>query len=297
MRIFLGFFIAFLVLGFGVNDAEARRLGGGRSFGMQRQAAPSRQAAPPAAPKSPAATPNAPNRSWVGPLAGLAAGLGLAALFAHLGLSGAMSNMLMMGLLVIAGIFVFRLLTRRNVPTSAPNLANEPMRYAGAGQASANRTEQAPAMFAPQNAAGAAGAGLDSTNATIPADFDSEAFLRIAKLNFVRLQAANDAKNFADIREFVSPEVYAEIKIQMDERGNVEQQTDIVTLNAELLEVVTEAKQYVISVKFDGMIRETENTNNTEASDAPAVPFTEIWHLSKALDHSGGWVVSGIQQV
>ncbi len=44
-------------------------------------------------------------------------------------------------------------------------------------------------------------------------------FLRCAKLNFVRLQAANDAHNVDDLREFLAPELFAEVKLQMDERG------------------------------------------------------------------------------
>ena len=44
--------------------------------------------------------------------------------------------------------------------------------------------------------------------------------------------------------------------MQMDERGSAAQQTDIVTLNAELLEVTTEAGRHIASVHFSGMIRE-----------------------------------------
>ena len=117
----------------------------------------------------------------------------------------------------------------------------------------------------------------------------SEGFLRVAKLNFVRLQAANDVKNLDDIREFVSPELFAEIKMQMDERGNAPQQTDVVTLNADLLEVITESSRHVASVHFSGTIREVVS--------ATAEPFDEIWNLSKSIDGNGGWVVAGIQQL
>ena len=123
----------------------------------------------------------------------------------------------------------------------------------------------------------------------IPADFDSEGFLRVAKLNFVRLQAANDAKNLDDLREFVAPEIFAEIKLEMDERGNVPQQTDVVTLNASLLEVVTDGPRHIASVHFSGMIREDAN--------APASAFDEVWNLTKPVDGSSGWVVAGIQQL
>ena len=125
--------------------------------------------------------------------------------------------------------------------------------------------------------------------ANIPAGFDSEGFLRIAKVNFVRLQAANDAKNMDDIREFVAPEMFAEIKMEMAERGNTPQQTDVVTLNAELLEVVTEGNRHVASVHFSGMIREVAGT--------AATPFNEVWNLSKPVSGDKGWLISGIQQL
>ena len=102
------------------------------------------------------------------------------------------------------------------------------------------------------------------------------------------LQASNDAKNLEDIREFVSPGLYAEIKLQMDERGNQPQQTDVVTLQAELLELVTEDARHIASVRFSGSIREVVG--------GVAGPFEEIWHLSKPVDGNKGWVIAGIQQ-
>lgn len=273
-------FVSVAALGLSVSDAEAARLGGGKSVGMQRQAVAPKPAAPaqqatPSAPSAPTAA--APKRNWMGPLAGLAAGLGIAALLSHFGLGEGMANMLMIGLLVMAGLFIFKLLFRRNDTQTRPADA---MQYAGAGQT----PMAAPAYNAPQFASAASAAP-----ARIPADFDSEGFLRIAKLNFVRLQAANDAKNLDDIREFVSPEMFAEISLQMSERGNAAQQTDVVTLNAELLEVVTENAQHIASVHFSGMIR--------EEAGAAAAPFDEVWNLSKPVDGSRGWQIAGIQQL
>ena len=156
------------------------------------------------------------------------------------------------------------------------------MRYAGAEGA------MQPPPATPQSGSSGPAWPRDASPA-LPAGFDADAFLRVAKLNFVRLQAANDAGNLDDIREFVTPEVFAEIKLQMDERGNARQRTDIVTLNAELLEVVTEGGRHIASVRFNGLIRETE--------DGPALPFDEIWNLGKPVDDSRGWAIAGIQQV
>ena len=280
MNMVVAVVVSFVAAGVSIGEAEAKRLGGGSSFGMQRQsvapkpAAPTRQVAP-ATPAAPTPAPAAaPKRNWLGPIAGLAAGLGIAALLSHFGLGEEMASILMLAVMAMAVLFVVRLLFRRNSP--APAAA--PLQYAGAGQGG----------YSPVADVAHAGASAGQMKSPIPDGFDSEGFLRVAKLNFVRLQAANDASNLEDIREFVTPEVFAEIKMQMDERGRVVQQTDVVTLNAELLEVVTEDARYIASVRFNGMIREAEG--------APALPFDEIWHLSKPIDGSRGWMIAGIQQ-
>ena len=113
--------------------------------------------------------------------------------------------------------------------------------------------------------------------------------MRNAKVNFIRLQAANDAGNLDDIREFTSPEMFAEIKMGMAERGNAKQETDVVQLNAEVLDVAEETGRYIVSVRFSGLIR--------EAQDVGAEPFDEIWHMVKPVDGSRGWTLAGIQQV
>lgn len=287
-KAFLAICTVILALGLSVGNAEAARLGGGKSFGMQRQsvaprpATPPQQATPVAPASSPAAAPAAaPKRNWMGPLAGLAAGLGIGALLSHFGMGEGMGNILMMALLAMAAVFVFKLLFRRNAPAAQPA---DSMRYAGAGNPS---MAPAPQQTAPQF--GSASPAVAPSTSRIPEGFDSEGFLRIAKVNFVRLQAANDARNIDDIREFVSPELFAEIKMQMDERGSVAQQTDVVTLNAELLEVTTESGRHIASVHFSGMIR--------EIAGAAAAPFNEVWNLSKPTEGNKGWVIAGIQQL
>jgi predicted lipid-binding transport protein (Tim44 family) len=113
--------------------------------------------------------------------------------------------------------------------------------------------------------------------------------VRNAKVNFIRLQASNDAGNLDDIREFTSPEMFAEIKMGMSERGATKQETDVAQLNGEVLDVAEEANRYIVSIRFTGLISE-------EKGAAPA-PFDEIWHMTKPTDNSRGWVLAGIQQV
>ncbi|MDX5363027.1 MAG: 39S ribosomal protein L45 [Pseudazoarcus pumilus] len=280
-HLFITLVAAVFTFGMMVPEAEARRFGGGSSFGMQRQITP------PQAPRPAATAPAgqttqgaaAPARSsWMGPVAGLAAGLGLAALFSHLGLGEEFASFFLIALMVFAGIMLFRMLSRRAM-AGADN--SRPMQYAG----------HAPGAFGGN--APASMNEIGSCTAT-PADdlrsqLDEESFLRQAKLSFIRLQAAHDRGDHEDIRSFTTPEVFAEICMQLNEHPPVAgQQTDVVELDAEVLEVLDDGSRYIVSVRFKGLIRE-------EADAAPAA-FDEIWHLVKNVAGSGGWLVAGIQQ-
>ena len=129
----------------GADVADAKRLGGGRSLGTQRQSvapapstpapsavAPSGAASNPVMPASPAtaaaarpgaaaAAPSGASR-WLGPIAGIAAGLGLAALLSHFGLSEAFASLLLIGLLVVAAVVVVRMVLRDASGSAAPPL-------------------------------------------------------------------------------------------------------------------------------------------------------------------------------
>ena len=285
------------VTGMSIEVAEAKRIGGGRNTGIQRAAPMQRQATPPAASPQQAApnqaaarpanqaTPAAQQpsgwRKWAGPLAGLAAGLGIAALLSHLGMGAEFAGILMA---LLAGVVVFMLL--RRFMGGARSQQPQPA-YAGAG---ADNVSPMQREAAPQAAyGGSAGAAPEAADARFPEGFDVEAFERQAKLNFIRLQAANDAGNIADIRDFTAPEVFAEIKLAIDERGGKPQKTDVMVLNAEVLEVVEENGQYIASVHYSGTLREEEG--------AAPQSFNEVWHLSKPTDGNRGWMLAGIQQL
>ena len=287
-RLVIAAFAAVLGLGMMVSDAEAKRFGSGKPAGMQRQATPAptapAQAGKPAAPAAagaPAAAAKPAGMSrFLGPLAGLAAGLGIAALLSHFGMGEGMANMLLILALVGIAFFAVRWLMRKRTPEAG-------MQYAGAGPGNAAPANLTPAQFEASGiSAGATAAGATARN--IPADFDVDGFLRQAKLNFVRLQAANDRGDMDDVREFTAPELFAEIKMQYQERGSKAQETDVMQLNAELLEVVTEGNRHIASVHFSGQLRE---------DNAAPEAFAETWHLVKPVDGSRGWNVAGIQQV
>ena len=299
-------------------NAEAKRLGGGGSSGMQRST-PSR-AAPDSVPAKPAAAPTAaaapaaaaaaaPKRSWMGPIAGLAAGLGIAALMSHLGMGAEFGNIIMMVLLAVAGFMLVRFLMRRFGP-QAPKLANAGgMQFAGAGAGSAGAgagPAAAPVRpvfpdFRP-GATGAAGAAALAPAAVeevatpapvvparaLPAGFDTEGFERIAKMIFIRMQTANDAGDLNDLRNFTTPEMFAAAKLDLQDRGSKTQRTDVVKIDAQVLDLEDDGQRQVVSVRFHGLIR--------EEIDGVANAFDEVWHLVKPNDASREWAIAGIQQ-
>jgi predicted lipid-binding transport protein (Tim44 family) len=285
------------VLSLTVSEADARRMGGGGSFGKQSQslsrppapapgqsAIPAKSAAPPAA--APQTPPPRPASPWRGILGGALLGLGLGALMSHFGLGGAFGSFLMIALLAIAVMFIIRMFRRKS---DGNNVSAYAARYPSVSTPEiGSRIETAAAQpvalqFAPVAAAS------NVAPFGVPADFDVPAFVRNAKIYFIRLQAAWDKADINDIREFTTPEMFAELRMQIQERGASPNNTDTVTLNAELMGIETHENDYLASVKFSGMIKEADN--------APAEPFTEVWNLSKPTSGQGGWVLAGIQQL
>ena len=187
--------------------------------------------------------------------------------------------------LLAAGVVMFLLAKFRK-----PNTQTAPMQYAGAG--APYSPPAAAATHFPSSSASAAAASSQANPAAasshIPADFPVDAFLRSAKMSFIRLQAANDRKDLNDIREYTTPEMYAEISMQLQERDNTPQKTDVVSIYGELLEVEQGHDLSIASVRFTGQV--TENNGAPEAVD-------EIWHVQKNMhDSKAVWLLSGIQQ-
>jgi len=282
-------------------EATARPMGGGRTIGRQSQnvsrmppaTAPQqapRQAAPAPAPAAPAAMPPKSASPWKGILGGALLGLGIGALFSHFGMGGAIGSLFgTLIMLALAGGVVFlivRLVRGRGQPAPAAFGGN------GGGnnvyQMQPSRTPDIGSRLQPEPAQRAA-APVAHTPWGVPADFDAPSFLRVAKSNFIRLQAAWDKGDSADIREFTTPEVFAELKMQISERGAQKDYTDVVTIDAELLGIETSDHDYLASVKFTGTIK--------PAPDALAEPFNEVWNLSKPMSGASGWMLAGIQQL
>jgi len=288
----------------GADMADAKRLGGGRTLGAQRQAtpAPAAPASPNVAPSSPsapvqatpakpAAAPAAAGASrWLGPIAGLAAGLGLAALLSHFGLSEGFASFLLLALLVVGGVFLVRmLLSRRAQPA-------RPLQYAGAGantgasprvEPTLDRAPAASARFEPVMGATTAGPAPAAAAGKFPPGFDAAAFAEQAKLQFRKLQAAYDVGDRKALAEVMTPEMFDEIAGELAQRGT-HLPTEVMRLEATVVDVATEGTSHWMSVHFTGLLRE----------DGTVLPkeFDEVWNLTKPVDGSSGWLLAGIQQ-
>ncbi|SHH23034.1 Tim44 domain-containing protein [Pollutimonas bauzanensis] len=296
-------------------DAEARRFGGGKSLGrqssnvtQQRQAVTppaasnnmSRAAAPAAGAAAAGTAAKSGMSRFLGPIAGIAAGLGIAALLSSMGLSGAfleaMSSMLLIGLLIFGVMFIVRRLRA--------GAARPAMQQAGAshgplhrqnaqsqGAQSQNTWREAGQPVAASSAANAAAiaavpAAPLNDKWFIPGDFDSSAFLANAKSQFIEIQAVWDSGDLEKLRDYMTDDLIAEVKPEILARSEGTQ-TQVVLLNAELLGIEAVSGGHLASVRYSGMLR--------EAREAEAFRFEEVWNLYKA--DGAGWLLAGIQQI
>ncbi|QVQ25040.1 Tim44 domain-containing protein [Achromobacter deleyi] len=301
-------------------DAEARRAGGGGSVGRQSSnVTQQRQATtPPAAANNTAGATAAPAAAgaatagaagaaaksgasrWLGPIAGIAAGLGIAALLSSMGLSGAFAEFLSSALLIGLVVFAIMFIVRR-LRGAAPRTATQGA-FGGANNAPGQQqqpmwrealkpTDAAPAAAAPVAAPVAPPAVLpkagEDNNWFVPGDFDTPNFLKQAKDQFVRIQAVWDSGSTDGLRDFLTDDLITELKPQLAERGAAPNKTEVVLLNAEMLGIETVSDGHLASVRFSGMLREAPGTE--------AFRFEEVWNLFKPAN--GGWLLAGIQQI
>ena len=316
--------LAVVLVGVFTFDAEARRLGGGKSMGRQSSNVTQRQATPPAAapgnPSQSAATAGAAGagtaaagaaarKPWGAMVGGLAAGLGLAWLAHSLGLGPAFAYFLLFMLLGVVILAVIGMIRRSRAGAQGQGLA-----YQGAGaanpvtprpynptkvgnDASARPWEGQAAQF-DAGAAGAAGGSIIGSglsgpqNWGVPADFDVSGFTEAAKRNFITLQDAWDRSDIPALRAMMTDDMLTEIQSQLAERertatpGQVNK-TDVVMLEAQLLGIEELDDAYMASVEFSGMIREEPSAGTS--------PFREVWNMTKPRSGRGGWLVAGVQ--
>jgi predicted lipid-binding transport protein (Tim44 family) len=233
---------------------------------------------------------------WLGPIAGIAAGLGIAALLSSLGLSGAflemLSSLVLIALLVFGVMFIVRRL-RGGAARPAMQQAGGTNTMQRQNAQSQNTWREASQPAAAPAAAGAPAAVAPAVPAPpvdkswfIPEGFDTSAFLATAKAQFVEIQQVWDSGDLDKLRDYMTDDLIAEVKPEILARtaGN---RTEVVLLNAELLGIEAVAGGHLASVRYSGMLREEK--------EAEAFRFEEVWNLYKA--DNAGWLLAGIQQI
>lgn len=281
MRWLLPFFAVFLMVGLTVPDAEARRLGGGKSFGAapmhksqpaQRQQAPQQQATPRNQQANPAAASGASR--WLGPLAGIAAGGLLASMLFGDGFQGLqLFDILIFGLLAFV---LFKLFSRRN----APAMQRQPHPAGGPVPA----PQQQPVW--PSQSASAQPAAAPVTM-DAPAWFDADNFLKGAEEHFYTLQRHWRDNDVAGMAEYLDPALLQQMLAERSanppsSNGFVEQ------LEARLEGIEQREGRTIATVGFTGVDREFPTDEGEH--------FDESWRLERADGDNQPWIICGIRQ-
>jgi len=294
--------LALIMLAVSIDTADAARFGGGRSFGgrsfMTRPAQPpsaftqQRQQAF----QNPSAAATA-QRPGMGIFGGLLAGTLLGSmLFGEGGMNGLFSLIIIGGLVYLA----FRLLAGLRRAGQARGRAG----YDNARETSSPFSRRTQYQTSPPAPDGSTwdmlrGTGVSSSPAPgtvppasdrvhVPGDFDTAEFLKGAKAAYTRLNASWDKRNLDDIAEFSTPAFMAVIREQAAADPNPGR-TDILLINADLVDVREDSGEQLASVFFNVVLREDVNS-------AP-VDVREVWHFARGADGSGMWKLDGIQQV
>jgi len=291
-----------------VQVAEAKRFGGGSSFGYSKSVpsksyntAPKSTASKPAATSTGKAATSGASK-WLGPLAGLAAGGLLAAMLFGDGFEGfQIMDFLILGLIAFVLFKLFAAARMRQAQQSSYQSAYvEPSRpfepVASRDESLQRRESHSPQSdFAAKGGDSIIGSALGEAPssqaqfmAEVPDWFDAEQFLQGAKGHFITLQKAWDDLDVTEIESYCTPELFAEIKQQMQGRVSGDNHTVVDTLYAEMADRVVDGEYFVVSVRFSGFIQ--------EEAGADAHAFREIWHIRRKLSNQGNWLVAGIQQ-
>ncbi|KHL70389.1 membrane protein [Pseudomonas flexibilis] len=272
-------------------DADAARLGNKKSFGsapshQTRQAAPAQQnqAQAPAA-RPGAAAPAASGASkWLGPLAGIAAGGLLAAMFMGDGFEGLqIMDMLIFGLIAFV---IFKLIAarRRKALASMP----QQQQYATAGAPPVMQRD-VPSEAAGTNIFGQSiGAGAAAPVINAPAWFNEQRFIEQARTHFLALQQHWDAAEMDKIAEFVTPQMLAFLTQERESLGDGFQSTYIDNLSVVLDGVDDNPDKTVATLTFSG-VSKTSRFDQGEA-------FSESWRMEREQGENQPWLLAGIRQ-
>jgi predicted lipid-binding transport protein (Tim44 family) len=285
--------------------AQAKRLGGGSGSKIGRSvnnAAMQRPSAPMVAPRptapsynTPAPAAAKPANRWLGPLAGVAAGIGLASLMSHSGVGAGMadtlSSLLTYGALALLALFVYRRFFANKAAAVLGNAAGSPNTntpsnnpYSAPVNAYVAPEVTAPIHSSNDSSATLAPAAYASNNhASVP---DVNAFTHNAKNQYLALQAAWDAGDLSKLRTMATDTLFMDFAQEIANRKGAPNHTEIMNLHCELLDVRDEAHETVATLRFTGTAREDNN---------PTTSLEDIWMLTKPANAATGWLLAGVE--
>lgn len=293
-----------LTLAFAFDALAGKRLGGGQSFGSKPSynqsyspSQPGGAQVPPrqsdmrqqASPQQPA--PGMPQQrpgGLFGGMGGMLGGLLVGGLLGSMLFGGGFAGPGLMDLVILGGgaWLLFRFLRSRRaqqeVPAHGPSFSPEPEQpMARESAAGWDRLRSEPASSGSSR-------GFGPTD--LPAGFDEAEFLKGAKAAFVRLQDSWNRRDLDDLKSFTSPEVFAQIAVQAKD-DPTPSTTDLLMVQAQLLNVVREAEATTATVLFDASIREDPGASQPSQ-------VREVWHFVRDESRPNDmWRLDGIQQV
>lgn len=281
-----------LLLFAGVEQAPAKRLGGGGSIGNRQSFSTSTMPRPSmGAPSGGFGSPQAgaPNSGG-----GFFSRPGLGGMFGGLLVGGLLGSMLFGGghgvggpglldmLLIGGGLFLlFRFLRARSTATAGGPAMSRTAESGPLGQA----RQAAAGGWSNLGAAQARPAGSD-----VPPGFDAGDFLAGAKTLFARLQRSWSSRDLADIEAFATPAFMADVRAQAA-ADPTPTPTDVLLVDAKLLEVRRQGGTAIASAYFDTLLREDPRAERPEQ-------VREVWHFVRREDVPGdAWKLDAIQQL
>jgi predicted lipid-binding transport protein (Tim44 family) len=285
--------------------AEAKKFGGGKSFGKSFKTAPApKQQNTNSIRQDQTGKNTAANSSKKGLMGGLLGGLlagGLLAAFFGGAFEGIQfMDVLIMGLIAfLAFKFLRGMLGAKQGSMNQQNARGQQPAFGGMGQnkfeqpkpqPNVHNFEQAQPQSQPHspNSAGGFGFGAQSdVPHNYPPGFDQAAFINGSREHYRTLQGAWNHNELNTIEEYVSPSLFEDLKAERDKLSG-EQHTDVMYVDAEIVRADHDGSKAQLSLQFSGRYRDT--------SDGIEEDITDIWHLERDLTTDNApWLIVGIQ--
>jgi len=288
-----------------ISDAEAKRLGGGKSFGsktFQNKPAKRTDSSKTNSAQNKAQQQNSAQKqalSKKGGMMGMLGGLMIGGMLGAMFFGGAFENINFMDILLFGGIafLLFKIFTSRKQPQAqtangAPAYEPDPeyeraqdntqsrqaIENNGSNDTSSENLKDAHFDQEPESI-------LETGK--IPRGFDQKSFLTGAENVFTLLQNAWDNGELGDLRQFCSDEVFGEIQEQIRARED-NNTTTIIALKSELVNVVKSDNSTEATVVFNAELKENDKFVNVQ----------EAWYFVRADNRQeNNWLLDGIQQL